>query len=146
MDNLLFWIGVYLIIKKWLKQTLCVSYFTKILSGCFTFLPVNKANTMCWIFYWVHLGYICLVLDLLQNKLRAHSVIEQWFKKTRCVSYFTKCIFTCEHIRHCVLDILRIIIWVNLLIDQLLKQTQCVSSFTDHTFIITSNINVMTDV
>ena len=55
------------------------------------FWPVNKADTMCYLIYWVHLGYICS----LSSNLSIHSVLAillsgsgEWINQPRCVSYF----------------------------------------------------------
>ena len=51
LDNLLSSFGLHLVIEKWFKQTLYVSFLTKTYSGSFTILPVNKSDTMCYLFY-----------------------------------------------------------------------------------------------
>ena len=51
-------IWVYLVVDLWLKHTLCVVYFTELIWVTVVNWPVIKVDTLCWIFYWVHLVYI----------------------------------------------------------------------------------------
>ena len=105
---LLSWFWVHSFCDQLLNQTLCVRYFTQYIMGSFGNWSVIIADSMCWIFYWVYLVYIWYwtliyviwvltsdssrkyVLAILQNKFGVQSVIDQLWKQTLCVGYFTK--------------------------------------------------------
>ena len=124
-------IWVHLLINQWFKQTLCVSYFTKVI--------------------WVTVG--------IGPWFGVHFVMDQWIKYTLCVCYFigynlgsfgdltvikmdTMCYpnywvnmgysrwLTSDKIRHFVLAILISVFLVRSLIEHWLKQTLCLSYFT----------------
>ena len=65
--------------NKWLKQTHCVRFFTKMHSGVFMILLVNKSDTMSWIIYWVDLSCICsLNSDLSRHSMLSHLLSGFW--------------------------------------------------------------------
>ena len=78
-------IWVHSVIDKWLKQTLYVIYFTKLIWG--------KVGIGYWfgvhlvIFQWIKQ---ILCVSYLMSWLKVDSVIDQWLKQTLCVSYFTE--------------------------------------------------------
>ena len=41
-----------------IKAETCVRYFTELIWGTFSNQQVIKPETMCYLFYWVDLGYI----------------------------------------------------------------------------------------
>ena len=53
--------------NRWFKQTHCVRYFNMIHSRCYIFLPVNIADTMCYLIYWVKVGYISPLTSILSR-------------------------------------------------------------------------------
>ena len=95
LANSLSMFRVHLVIEKLFKQTLCVRYFSMIHCGHFIIWPVNKADTMCYLNHWVHLGYIFwLKSDLIRQSMIAIllrciqfiSWFNQWINQTYCVS------------------------------------------------------------
>ena len=42
LDDSIALLGVYLVLYQWFNQTLCVKYFTEMISGSFDNRPVNK--------------------------------------------------------------------------------------------------------
>ena len=123
--------GVHLVAEQSFKQTLCDSSFTKIHSYISIIQPVNKADTMCLLFYCGRYGYIwsfyCdlrktymnshlsrhYMLAILLRRIQVISWCDQSTKQTLCGIYFTFCQFG-----------------VHVVMELLLKQTFCVSSFT----------------
>ena len=49
LDHSLCWFWVLLVIEKWFKETHCVRYFTKNYLVCFTIIPVEQADTTCYL-------------------------------------------------------------------------------------------------
>ena len=84
---------------QWIKKTLCVSYSSELILDMSGNLPVVKAETMCWKFYWVYFLY---VVELTSDKSRQSKLAtllswfwvvsgtEQWLKQTLLVSQFTE--------------------------------------------------------
>ena len=103
-------IWVNSIIDQWLKQTLCVSYFTKLIWGTFGIGPSFRVR---------------FLIDHLINKtIWVHLLIDQWLKQTLCVIYFTQFIWSSFGIAPWLV--------VHFVIDQWINQTLCVSYFTGY--------------
>ena len=95
--ELIYWVllGLFLSIKTWYKQKLCVSWFIKIKSDFLQYLINEKISHYMFanlqFLFWVHWG------------------IEQWFKQKHCGSCVTNInsvllqYLTSEKIRHYVL-------------------------------------------
>ena len=92
------WFLVHLVIDQWIKQTICVRYFTGLSLVAFSDFPINKADTMCFIIFWVDYGYIWYwssdwsrnyVLDILMSWLWVNLELNQWLDQTLRVCYFT---------------------------------------------------------
>ena len=114
--------GLHLTIGKWFNQTHCVRYFTKMHPSCFMIWPVNKADNMCYLIYWFHLGYIgSLKSELIRHRLLAISKrffsffawIDQWINQ-----------------KIYVLANLMSSFGVHWVIEMWIKQTHCIRYFT----------------
>ena len=46
LNKLLTWLGVPLVLDQWFKQTIFVSYFTKMIPGSIRNGPAKKSDTM----------------------------------------------------------------------------------------------------
>ena len=86
---------VHLVIEQWFKKKPCVWYFTKMHLFFFAIWPVNKADTMYEIIYWVRLDWIWSlnsylirhsVLDILLRFICFFQFFEKWINQTLCVS------------------------------------------------------------
>ena len=123
LDNLLCWYRKHLVTEEWLKQTHCVSYFTKIHFGCFIIWPVHKVDTMCYLRYCVDL--VCI--HSLNSYLSRHTTLDVSLR----LILFSSMIWPVKKSRHYVLATLLCWFVVHLVVEKWFKQTQCFSYFTN---------------
>ena len=98
---LMSWFWVQSVIYQWLNQTVCGSYFIELIIGSISNIPVIKADTVCYIFYWVSYGFnrqytINSIkqfwLSILMSLFRVYSLTDQWIIQTLRVRCFTELI------------------------------------------------------
>ena len=95
------WFWVVWESDQWLKQTIYVIYYTELILGTFGNLPVNKSDTMSYLFQRLILsifGNLPVIksdtmLDFSLSWFRGKLIIDMWLHKTLCVRYFTELIW-----------------------------------------------------